>query len=294
MSRIIGIAIAVMAVFLIVGILISAIYRARLEEEAIRCKDNLRQIGGFAVFHAGPPNNGIPPDANKYFPAGTVTENLKLTPDQRLSWDVLILAALDQGSDSVAADSQKGKKAGHIPLSGRLNEFVLDQPWNNETNIELAKTRVTQFICPGRIPVVATGQPGVTCYIGSAGLGKDTAEVPLEQAGKLAGVFRYDTRTPLEVIQEGDGLSSTISILETGVDIGPWAQGGPANVRSLALDQNAPLGDGRPFGGNHANKTFAAFADGSVRTLTDTAEPAIFRALLTIRGGEKEVGFEDR
>jgi prepilin-type processing-associated H-X9-DG protein len=46
----------------------------------------------------------------------------------------------------------------------------------------------------------------------------------------------------------------------------------------------------RPFGGNHRGVGNYSFADGSARVLSETIDPTLFRALLTIRGGETNLG----
>ncbi len=67
---------------------------------------------------------------------------------------------------------------------------------------------------------------------------------------------------------------------------GPWVAGGLATVRGLDTAELPYIGAGRQFGGLHDSGTFAAFADGSVRFISDTINPRILEALSTIAGGE--------
>ncbi len=46
------------------------------------------------------------------------------------------------------------------------------------------------------------------------------------------------------------------------------------------------VGAGRQFGGIHPGYVSIAFADGSVRIVTETLDPKVFEALSTIAGGE--------
>jgi prepilin-type processing-associated H-X9-DG protein len=93
----------------------------------------------------------------------------------------------------------------------------------------------------------------------------------------------------LELIRDGDGLSNSISILESSKNLGPWIAGGPSTVRSL-FGEPPYLGVDAPFGGNHRGRGNYSFADGSARILTDQIDPAVFRAMLTIQGGETNFG----
>ena len=134
----------------------------------------------------------------------------------------------------------------------------------------------------------------MTNYFGNGGVGLDTPTLTIEEAARNAGVFRYNTPTPLEIIRDGDGLSNTISIVESARDIGPWLRGGPSTIRCLDPQQPFTLGHGQYYSGCHRGRGNFAFADGSVRVMTDSIHPPFFRALLTIQGGEKEEDFEGK
>jgi prepilin-type processing-associated H-X9-DG protein len=48
------------------------------------------------------------------------------------------------------------------------------------------------------------------------------------------------------------------------------------------------IGPGRPFGGlHHGSGANVAFADGSVRFISQTIDPRVFEAVSTISGGKK-------
>lgn len=286
MARIAALVFIALVVVGVAGLIVTGIYRAREDQEMRRCQNNLRQIGEFGLLHSALPGKPVPFQANVYFPSGTLV-NDKLPYDERLSWYVLVLAAVEQGP--VEAGAKANKPLSHAEALANIDS---SKPWNAEVHQSLAHTRLPVFICPAQAPE-SGGGPALTNYLGNGGIGPETAALTVEAAGKRAGVFRYNTPTPLELIRDGDGLAHTISIVETARGIGPWLQGGPATVRSLDPDEAPYLGPGRLYAGCHRNRGNFAVADGSVRVLTDRIDPVVFRALLTIRGGESEVDFND-
>jgi prepilin-type processing-associated H-X9-DG protein len=287
MARIVVIVLIVLAVLTALGLIIPAIYRARSDEEMRRCQNHLRQIAAFGLFHATKPGEPMPMEPQSFFPPGTLV-NAELKPEQRMSWYVLVIGAIDHGEPD-----PEGKRKKTLQFEQVMRTIDANKPWDAEEHQSLARTRLPFALCPAQIPDPGPDRPALTNYVGSAGLGVNTAALGLEEAGTNAGVFRYDSRTPLEVVRDGDGLANTISVLETAKDVGPWLQGGPSTVRSLAVDTLPYLGVGAPFGGCHRDRGNFAFADGSVRVLTNQATPAFFRALLTIRGGDREADFGD-
>lgn len=287
MSRIVGIVLVGLTLFVALGLILPAIYKARGEEEMRRCQNHLRQIGAVGLFHSTLPGEPLPTEAQLFFPAGTIVDP-KLSADQRLSWYVLILNALDRG----AIDGNTGGKK-PLQFTEALKEIDIAKTWDAEVNLRLAQMRLIVAICPTQNPDSGPGQPKPTNYVGNGGVGVETAALSLDEAGARAGVFRYDSPTPLTIIGEGDGLSNTISILETR-EVGTWMRGGAATVRSLNPDDRKYLGPDAPFSGCHPGRGNFAFADGSVRVLTDRMSPAIFKALLTIRGTEANHDFDDR
>ena len=80
-----------------------------------------------------------------------------------------------------------------------------------------------------------------------------------------------------------DGTVNTVLAGEVNVDTGaPAAWGDPANVRLTTAPLNSPTG----FGGNSPGRMLVVMADGSVRMLSLTVDPAVLEALGTPSGGE--------
>lgn len=282
MRRVVILGLIVMAALTSLGLILPAIQRARQEEEMRRCQNHLRQIGSFAIIHSTLPGEAVPIKAQEFFPSATVP-NAELAVDQRLSWYVLILGALEEGPTEPGKPPRPRKPTAFTEL---IKEFDVKQPWNAEQHLKIARVRLPQAHCPAQAFSTPEDQPAVCNYLGNGGIGLDAPELPLDKAGKRAGVFRYSTPTPLEAIVNGDGASNTIAFIETATDLGPWIRGGPATIRCLDPEQQPYLGVGRPYSGCHARKGNFAFADGSVRVFTDSTNAQLFRSLLTMQGGD--------
>jgi prepilin-type processing-associated H-X9-DG protein len=282
MSRLVGVIILIVLLLIVAGILIAKLMDFRVAGDRVRCQDHLRRIG-FATFHAGLPNEPIPTEIQPFIPAGTVP-NPGLTPEERLAWYVLALRALEQGPSDATPGAKKSARP--TPLRDTIAGIDLKAAWDAAANARAAHTRVSTLLCPANMATWPDGEPALTQYVGMAGIGLDVAALSRDQAGKRAGAFRYDDRTPLDAIT--DGLSHTISVAETNRDLGPWIRGGPSTVRGLDPNATPYLGRGRQLAGLHLRGGNFGFADGSARFIAETIDPAVFRAQLTIAGGEKD------
>src|SRR5262245_60935755 len=86
-----------------------------------------------------------------------------------------------------------------------------------------------------------------TTYVGMAGLGPDAATLPVKD--RRCGLFGYERRIRLADVT--DGHNSTVAVVETAADIGPWAAGGRSTLRSIDPDERPYVGEERPFGRVH-------------------------------------------
>lgn len=270
------IAVAVIAL-LGVGLLLTFVQRQRLTADRLKCENQFRQLGFFAEQYTEATSKlkkgeMLPSDVPQGVPPGTLP-NPSLTPDQRLSWVCGMLQFLDQGAQDTTDLSQK------------LDRNAV---WNGGPNREVSHTTLKLFLCPGAVPELPADQPAPTQFIGLAGVGHDAAELPPLSPG--AGCFRYDAATPLAIIRENDGLSTTYLFAETAADLGPWIRGGFSTVRGLDTRDGAkpPLGRGGQFGGNYPGVVGFGRADGSAGFVTDRMSVAVLKAHLTIAGGKVE------
>jgi Tfp pilus assembly protein PilE len=252
--------IQLLIVLVIVGILIGLVYlgiqRVREAAARMRCHGNMKQLMlAFHNFHdADKPISTYFP---RTFPTGCIGPGK--TPEERLSWIVALTPFMEQDNAYRQIDFEQGY----------------------EGNRERIRTRFPQLIC-GRSKV--SNPTEITNYIAMAGLGRDAAKQPAGTLGN--GFMGYDRLTTIAMIQ--DGLSNTITLMDTQSNLGPWIRGGPSTLRGFDPADLPWCGKDRPFGGAHRGGTVIGIADGSTRFLRDTIDPKLLSAAITIADGEKE------
>lgn len=224
------------------------------------CDNNLRRLGQVLnLYH----------DLHDHFPAATVP-NAAWTPEQRWSWHSSMVVFLDRNpSPAFKAPSLWSE------TSSAMN---LDRPWDDESNRPAVNTQLRSFVCPSYPERAEANQPGLTTYIGLAGIGGDAASLPLTDA--RAGVFGYDRRVK-RTDCEG-GISNTMMVAETAGAVGPWAAGGPSTVRGVLPEETPFIGAGRPWGGLHPAGANVLMVDGSAVLLSDNVAPSVFLDLVKL------------
>lgn len=230
-----------------VALLLPAVQQARMAARRAQSKNNLKQL--LLAMHNYH-------DVYRQLPTGTVVESAEEV-DDRLSWLVSILPFIEQQALYEQIDQKSG--------------------WKSEANVDWTGFNLQVLTNPAE----GNAREGATHYVGMAGIGKDAANLKVTDPG--AGVFGYNRKTRFADIT--DGTSNTIAITEASDDFGPWAQGGRSTLRGLTEEPyiNGPDGIGSPFpGGMNAGLT-----DGSVRFISENIDPEVFKALITIRGGER-------
>ncbi|HEX3148839.1 MAG TPA: DUF1559 domain-containing protein [Gemmataceae bacterium] len=276
------VALLVVVILILLGILLPSIVRSRARSDRINCQNHLRDLGLLGVRHASTPGKGLPDKPRDELPPGTFL-NPSLPIEQRMSWYVYTLNLLNEGPPSPDPEAPHRQPLG---LDKLLKEIDPVTAWNSPSNQPLANYRLAAAICPAQVRTYPPGQPVPTNYIACGGIGLDTPAKSLSDAAELAGAYRFNSATPNSAFK--DGLQHTAQIIETTANVGPWLQGGPSTIRGLDPTATPYLGIGRPFGGCHPGAAYVAFADGSVRFVKDTIEPAIFRAMWTLAGGESD------
>jgi type II secretory pathway pseudopilin PulG len=259
-------AVLLAVVAILAALMMPFVSKVRHTAAHTKCVNNLHAIGlTIHTYH----------DSHFQFPPGTA-QGTHLPPDQRLSFQILILPSVESGTSSL--------------------RFKPLQPWDSPANATF-NVPVPLFQCPDWTawptgPAPRTGHDTHTNYIGIAGFGADAATLPDDHP--RAGIFGYDRALQIEQVK--DGLANTLLLIETGRDVGPWLRGGPATVRGVDPSDSPPVGDGRPFGGTHfADNSFSSkvprggnvmMADASVRKLSDGIDADVLGRLATVAGGE--------
>ncbi len=240
----------------------------------VTCQNQLRVIGQALTTYS---------DSHQHYPTGTVP-SAELPPDKRLSWMAELLPDLGKmqlgGNQTRRGDPQ--------PKYASL-DVDLAKGWEDEANRSAVNTVIPEFVCPSYDRRPAPGTPGLTTYVGLAGIGPDAATLPLDD--KRAGFFGYDRVLTWKQLQEWRGESRTAIVGETAYEVGPWAAGGFPTVRPLdrgqlpadvPADRQTYIGPGLPFGGIHATGGYFLFADGSVEFFRNGLSAAILESLVPI------------
>ena len=215
-----------------VGLLLPAVQKVRAAANRSTSSNNLKQMAlamhNFNDAMVQVPNN--------------LTDKKSGKP--LLSWRVAILPYLEQGD--------------------LYNQFKLDEPWDSEHNLKLAKIAVKTYSQPGVEPTRDSQGNGLTPYQGLAG------PSTLFEPGKK---IRFNEIT--------DGMSNTILFVEAKNQV-IWTK--PEDVPfdpKRDLPPTVTL-----FGGLTPGGFNAAFADGSVRFIADTVDRKTIKAMITRNGNE--------
>ena len=208
--------------------------------------------------------------------AGAARYGLPYPPEQRVSLFADLLPYLG--------------KAG-LRASIRDKQFA----WYAKENLPAAETWVPEFLVPSYDPSawratheLAEGRSlGATNYVGLAGLGLDAARYdPKDPAvQKKMGLYGYDwTSRPDEVT---DGLSNTIALMQVPPGYQrPWIAGGGATLTGIDDRIEKPLQNYVTKLPDGTRGTTVLMGDGSVRTVRETIDPAVFKAMVTRAGGD--------
>jgi prepilin-type N-terminal cleavage/methylation domain-containing protein len=245
--------VVILIVVVLIALLLPAVRRVREPANRATCQNNLHQI--MLAIH----NYQSMHPSDRYdapvLPTGCIGPGA--TPEERLSWMVALLPYLEQDSLYQKIDLKKGY----------------------EDNLPAVQTSIRTFLCPSANIEGLTDS--VTHYVAMSGIGLYAAAQPAGAQGN--GFMGYDRLTSLSMIK--DGASNTIALMETRSGLGPWARGGPSNLRGFDPADLPIYGDQRPFGG-HPDGINAAMADCSIRFIRSSIDPSKLAAAITIDGGE--------
>jgi prepilin-type processing-associated H-X9-DG protein len=176
--------------------------------------------------------------------------------------------------------------------------IVKSESWDSETNRTSVSGKFSAYLCPSNTDAWPVSDPGVSSYVGIAGVGTNAAELAVTDPN--AGPFGYDRRVKMGDFKRGWAVTAVVA--ETAVSNGPWIAGGPSTVRGLDPGYIPYCGKSGQFSSYHhsdgslwilsVNYSYATnvlFADGSVRSFAKSIDPKVFEAQATLSGGEADV-----
>jgi prepilin-type processing-associated H-X9-DG protein len=249
MRNVIQILILVLIGLICGSILTTAIVAVRDAANRTHCYNNLRQLALASVnYH----------DTYSKFPTAA-EENPDLPPEKRLSWIVGVWPFVEAGPLYNKMDHKKGWGADENRFAALLQPRTLD--------------------CPG-CTALPPSTMAPTCYVGITGIGEDAINLPVED--RRAGFFGYERILKLEDIKNHAG--SILMLAETSQIHGAWTAAGSPTTRGLIPNGSSYIGVGGQFGGNHRHGSNVAFADGSVRFVEQSIDPAMWETMATLSG----------
>lgn len=248
MRQAVTVLVVIVALLLVGGLSLRAIHKVQEAAARTSCSNNLKQIGLAVLNYEGSMN---------HFPAAA-RPSPNLPPERRLSWIVEIVPYAE--ADRI------------------YSKMAREKGWDAEENRFAALLPLRYLRCPSypERPPVSTLVP--THYLGASGVGTDAVSLPEGKPG--AGFFGYERRLTLAGLQRP--AADVLVAIETCNATGAWTAAGPPTVRGLDPSRLPYLGANGTFGGNHPGGANAAFADGSVRFLSDRTSPRELEALVTI------------
>ena len=269
-------------VSLLLGLVLASVQSVRASAARVRCQNNLRQLAlALQSYHA----------AQHRLPIGVTGPATTSSPYPYMNWHTRLLPHLEQSAlweQAVQAYQQDHRFTESPPHIAR-------------------EAAITLFLCPadgrmGGVAVFGSDRFGMTSYLGVAGTNNARAN----------GTLYLDSATRLGDIT--DGTSNTLLVGErppsADYRFGWWYAGwgqnkdgecdGVLGVRTFCRSQTVSCPEGPytftpgkfnnqcdmfHFWSPHSGGANFAFADGSVRFLSYSADP-IMPALATRAGGE--------
>src|SRR6185437_1635996 len=137
MQRWIAVGAGLLALFVLLGFIITWVPKQRSRAEQEACKNNLKMLSLFAAHHSQP-KRGKEVELPHEIPAGTIVLP-GVAADERLSWVVATLPGFNQyQQDTMAVAAAIDSK----------------QPWSAAANQKAARIKLLGVICPGRPALV--------------------------------------------------------------------------------------------------------------------------------------------
>jgi prepilin-type processing-associated H-X9-DG protein len=151
-----------------------------------------------------------------------------------------------------------------LESSPAYNQYDFDEPWNGPNNSQLAGMMPAAYRCPSEPPATTN----TTAYLAISGSGT---------------VFNNGQGSKMMDIT--DGTSNTILVAEVAGSTVHWMDPRDLDVNTMAMAINATE-DGTSISSHHPGGAQAAFADGSVRFLSENLDMNTLRLLLLRADGQ--------
>jgi prepilin-type processing-associated H-X9-DG protein len=152
----------------------------------------------------------------------------------------------------------------YLEQSALYSQIDLDEPWDSEKNMAISSTIVPVYNCP-------SSPSGGCTYMAIVGPG---TIFPGEKGVSLQNVT--------------DGTSNSIAFVEVKPSGKSWMEPVDLDLNQL---QFVPNQSPTEMGSFHPGGIMAAMADGSVRFISNSADPNMLRNLTTISDGQAVSGF---
>jgi prepilin-type N-terminal cleavage/methylation domain-containing protein len=268
--------IAIIAI--LIGLLVPAVQKVRESAARLQCANNLKQIG--LAFHNHHSTYG-------FFPTG--------------GWDYTTPPTYVNGQPAVGANQQAGWGFQILPFIEGDNVWRGGQATNDTDRIVTAIGAVSPiFFCPSR------RAPQTVTYSESDYMNGLTLTHALcdYAASNLEGTGIVRRYKPTRIADITDGTSSTLLIGDKRLNLaqlgqpqaddneGYTAGWNEDTVRFTTFPPGADfVGDstvygGKRFGSSHPDQLNAVLGDGSVRTISYSINPTVFRNLGNISDGQ--------
>jgi prepilin-type processing-associated H-X9-DG protein len=159
------------------------------------------------------------------------------------------------------------------------DHYQFNQPWNDETNREIAETLIEVYECLSAPDSTTSEGFGLTGYAAITGTN---------------AMWGKKKSLNLSQISRGDGLSQTLLIVEACGQNIAWSEPRDVDLDSIPVGINLP-GKARGLSGGllssyHGSGANVVFGDGSAQFLSESIDSKILKKLCTATGGEKVSG----